>query len=66
MYIDSRITQELKDIDVRCTRINNMLVTPLQNNMTDEKEMSLKAELKYLYKRKEQIYNKLIDKMEKE
>lgn len=53
------VRDELNMIDGRCTRINNMLVTPLQNNMTDEKERALKAELKYLYKKKENIYKKL-------
>lgn len=61
--MDKEIEKELDDIDKQCIRINNVLVTPLQNNMTTEKELALKAELKFLYKRKEKIYNKLLEEL---
>ena len=57
IYIDNRIREELRQNESRITRINNMLITPLQNNMTDEKEAMLKAELEFLYKSQEKIFN---------
>ena len=64
MYIDNRIREELRQNESRITRINNMLITPLQNNMTDEKEAMLKAELEFLYKSQEKIYKDLTKQLD--
>lgn len=66
IYIDNRIREELRQNESRITRINNMLITPLQNNMTDEKEAMLKAELEFLYKSKEKIYKDLTKQLDGE
>ena len=57
--------QELKELDSRITQINNMLATPTQNNMTDEKEDMLNMELKYCYMRKKAIYKYAIAEMKR-
>ena len=59
MYIDNRILEELRKNDSRITRLNNMLVSPSQNNMTKEKEEMIKAELEFLYKSQTKIYKAL-------
>ena len=66
IYIDNRIIEELRQNESRITRINNMLITPLQNNMTDEKEAMLKAELEFLYKSQEKIYKDLTKQLDGE
>lgn len=66
IYIDNRIREELRQNESRITRINNMLITPLQNNMTDEKEAMLKAELEFLYKSQEKIYKDLTKQLDGE
>ena len=63
MYIDNTIMEEIRKNERRMTQINNMLVTPLQNNMTNEKEQMLKAELKFLQKKQTQIYENLYEKL---
>lgn len=59
MYIDNRITEKLRKNDSRISRLNNMLASPLQNNMTEEKEEMIKAELEFLYKSQTKIYKDL-------
>ena len=41
-----------------------MFATPLQNNMTKEKEEMLKAELEFLYKSNTKIYQDLSEQGE--
>lgn len=65
MYVNNKIREELRQNENRITRINNMLITPLQNNMTNEKEAMLKAELKFLYKSQEKIYQDLTKQLDK-
>lgn len=65
MYVNNKIREELRQNKSRITRINNMLITPLQNNMTNEKEAMLKAELKFLYKSQEKIYQDLTKQLDK-
>lgn len=65
MYIDNKIREEIRQNESRITRINNMLITPSQNNMTREKEEMLKAELKFLYASQTKIYNDLGEKYNK-
>lgn len=62
--MDFATEKKLKDLEKRVTCINNMLVTPAQNNMTPEREKALNAELKYCYLKQEEIYNYEIRKME--
>ena len=64
MYIDNKIREEIRQNESRITRINNMLVSPNQNNMTKEKEEMLKAELKFLYKSQTKIYNDLSEQIQ--
>ena len=66
MYVNNKIREELRQNESRITRINNMLITPLQNNMTDEKEAMLKAELEFLYKSQEKIYKDLTKQLDGE
>ena len=61
MYIDNKTRQEMRSNESRISRINNILVTPSQNDMTKEKEQMLKAELKFLYKRQTKIYEQLCE-----
>lgn len=65
MYVNNKIREELRQNKSKITRINNMLITPLQNNMTNEKEAMLKAELKFLYKSQEKIYQDLTKQLDK-
>ena len=65
MYVNNKIREELRQNESKITRINNMLITPLQNNMTNEKEAMLKAELKFLYKPQEKIYQDLTKQLDK-
>ena len=62
MY-DEHLDKELDELDKRIIRIQNILQTPRQNMMTDEKERSLQAELKFCHLRKEQIYNDKVMRM---
>ena len=64
MYIDNKTREELRKNESRITKINNMLNTPLQNNMTNEKEAMLKAELEFLYKSQKKIYKELTKKLD--
>lgn len=66
MYVSNSVRQELRDIEKECVRINNVLATPSQNNVTEEKEKALRAKLKYLYLKEERIYNRLINQMEED
>ena len=63
MYIDNKIRQEMRNNESRMSRINNILATPSQNDMTKEKEQMLKAELKFLHKRQTKIYEQLSEAM---
>lgn len=65
MYVNNKIREELRQNESKIIRINNMLITPLQNNMTNEKEAMLKAELKFLYKSQEKIYQDLTKQLDK-
>lgn len=55
--------KKIAEIEKEIIRINNVLATPLQNNMTTEKEKMLKTKLKYLYKKEEKLYNKMMEEL---